>query len=52
MTAAGAGSRVLLEFSPLPASSVPGYDEWLQSIGLVVHNVDPDSPAAQVTPGP
>jgi hypothetical protein len=31
---------VLLEFSPLPASSVPGYDEWLESIGLVVHDVD------------
>jgi hypothetical protein len=34
------GSRVRLEFSPLPASSVPGYDEWLESIGLVVHDVD------------
>lgn len=50
VTAAGAGSRVLLEFSPLPASSVPGYAVWLKSIGLIVHNIDPNSPAAQVTP--
>jgi hypothetical protein len=34
------GSRVRLEFSPIPASSVPGYEEWLESIGLVVHDVD------------
>jgi hypothetical protein len=52
ISAAGAGSNVLLEFSPLPASSVPGYEEWLKSIGIVVHNVDPDSPAARVTPAP
>jgi hypothetical protein len=37
----GSGSRVQLEFSPLPASSVPGYEEWLERIGLVVHDVDP-----------
>jgi hypothetical protein len=35
------GSVLRLEFSPLPASSVPGYDDWLRSIGLVVHDVDP-----------
>lgn len=35
------GSVLLLEFSPLPASSVPGYDDWLRSIGLVVHDLDP-----------
>lgn len=52
VTAAGAGSRVLLEFSPLPSSSVPGYDAWLKSIGLVVHNVDPNSPAAHVVDAP
>ncbi len=50
VTAAGAGSKVRLEFSPLPSSSVPGYGNWLRSIGLVVHNVDPNSPAAQPTP--
>jgi hypothetical protein len=37
----GAGSRIRLEFSPLPASSVPGYAQWLESVGLIVHNVDP-----------
>jgi len=52
VTAAGAGSRVRLEFSPLPATSVRGYDAWLKSIGLVVHNVDPNSPAAQQAPAP
>jgi hypothetical protein len=36
------GSRVRLEFTPLPASSVPGYEQWLQSVGLVVHDVDPE----------
>jgi hypothetical protein len=46
VSAAGSDSRVRLEFSPLPASTVPGYDAWLESIGLVVHNVDPSSPAA------
>ena len=40
----GAGSEVSLEFSPLPASLVPGYQRWLESIGLVVHNVDPGVP--------
>lgn len=37
----GSGTRLRLEFSPVPASSVPGYDDWLESVGLVVHNVDP-----------
>jgi hypothetical protein len=46
VTAAGAGTKVLLEFSPLPSSTVPGYDNWLKSIGLVVHNVEPTSTAA------
>ncbi len=46
VSASGGGSLVRLEFSPLPASTVPGYDGWLRSIGLVVHHVDPDSPAA------
>lgn len=50
VTAAGAGSKVLLEFSPLPASTVPGYDNWLKSIGLIVHNVEPNSTAAQASP--
>ena len=50
VTAAGDGSKVLLEFSPLPASTVPGYDNWLKSIGLVVHNVEPNSTAAQASP--
>jgi hypothetical protein len=40
----GRGSRVRLEFSPVPASSVPNYDKWLESIGVVVHNVSPDAP--------
>ncbi len=44
ITPNGQGSRVRLEFSPLPASSVPNYDKWLQSIGVVVHNVSPDAP--------
>jgi hypothetical protein len=35
------GSVLTVEFSPLPASAVPGYDEWLASRGLVVHDVDP-----------
>jgi hypothetical protein len=52
VTAAGAGSRVLLEFSPLPASIVPGYDAWLKSVGLVVHNVDPGTAAGPATPVP
>lgn len=37
----GQGSRVRVEFSPLPSSSVPGYAQWLESSGLVVHNVAP-----------
>jgi hypothetical protein len=48
----GGGSRVRVEFSPLPASSIPGYQRWLQHIGLVVHDIDPASPAGQVTPAP
>jgi hypothetical protein len=48
----GSGSRVRVEFSPLPASSIPGYQRWLQHAGLVVHDVDPASPAGQVTPAP
>lgn len=46
----GQGSRVRVEFSPLPASTVPGYQRWLRDIGLVVHDIDPLSPEAQVTP--
>jgi hypothetical protein len=41
IVAAGGGSRVRLEFSPLPSSLVPGYQRWLEGTGLVVHNVDP-----------
>ena len=52
ISAAGAGSKVSLEFSPLPSSSVPGYSEWLKSIGIVVHNVDPNSPAGRVLDAP
>jgi hypothetical protein len=37
----GDGSVLKLEFSPLPASSVPGYEQWLQDAGLVVHDVEP-----------
>lgn len=37
----GGGTSLQLEFSPLPASLVPRYEDWLESIGLVVHNVDP-----------
>jgi hypothetical protein len=37
----GRGSRVRLEFSPLPSSLVPGYQRWLERAGLIVHNVDP-----------
>ncbi len=37
----GDGTSLLIEFSPLPATLVPRYEEWLESIGLVVHNVDP-----------
>ncbi|HYM15532.1 MAG TPA: glycosyltransferase family 87 protein [Dehalococcoidia bacterium] len=44
VTPDGSGSRVRLEFSPVPASSVPNYDRWLESIGIVVHNVPPDAP--------
>lgn len=43
ITPSGSGSRVRVEFSPLPSSSVPGYQQWLESRGLVVHNVDPGS---------
>jgi hypothetical protein len=46
----GQGSRLRLEFAPLPISRVPSYDRWLESIGIVVHNIDPASPAASVTP--
>jgi hypothetical protein len=41
ITPEGQGSRVRLEFTTLPTSSVPGYQRWLESIGLIVHNVDP-----------
>jgi len=40
----GRGSRVRVEFSPLPTSSVPNYDKWLASVGIIVHNVDPSAP--------
>jgi hypothetical protein len=48
ITRSGSGSKVKLEFSPLPSSLVPGYDRWLQSVGLVVHNVDRDTPVPQL----
>jgi hypothetical protein len=44
ISAAGGGSRVSVEFSPLPASTVPGYQRWLESRGIIVHNVDPGLP--------
>jgi len=44
ITPDGRGSRVRLEFSPLPASSVPDYDRWLASLGIVVRNVAPGAP--------
>ncbi|HXK33502.1 MAG TPA: hypothetical protein VNM91_05745, partial [Dehalococcoidia bacterium] len=37
----GKGSRIRLEFSPVPASSVPGYQQWLESNGIVARHVDP-----------
>lgn len=40
----GRGSRVRVEFSPLPTSRVPNYDKWLESVGIIVHNVDPNAP--------
>jgi hypothetical protein len=48
ITGSGQGSRVRLEFSPLPSSIVPGYDRWLESVGLVVHNVDPSVPLPSI----
>jgi hypothetical protein len=48
VSSAGAGSEVSLEFSPLPSSIVPNYDRWLESIGIIVHNVDPGAPAPAV----
>ncbi len=48
ITAGTAGSTMRLEFAPLPVSLVPGYDAWLQHLGLVVHSVDPASDAANV----
>lgn len=41
---AGAGSRIRLEFSPLPPALVSGYDRWLEGHGLVVHALEPSSP--------
>jgi hypothetical protein len=49
ITPDGAGSKLRLEFSPLPSSLVPGYEDWLRSVGLVIHNVDPNSAAADLT---
>jgi len=46
----GRGSRLRFEFTPLPVSRVPSYERWLESIGIVVHNIDPSSPVASVTP--
>lgn len=39
----GAGSRITVEFSPVPASSVPGYEQWLEANGIVVRNVEPEA---------
>jgi hypothetical protein len=36
------GSRITLEFSPLPPSRVQGYDRWLEERGIVVKNVAPE----------
>ncbi len=47
ITPAGGASNVRLEFSPLPASLVPGYDRWLESVGLIVHNVAPGTDVPQ-----
>jgi len=51
VTPAGAGSMVRLEFSPLPASAVPGYARWLESVGIVVHNVEPGTALPELIPG-
>jgi hypothetical protein len=47
---AGGGTVLRVEFSPIPPSSVPGYRDWLGDIGIITHNIDPDSPEARVTP--
>lgn len=36
------GSRITIEFSPLPPSRVDGYDRWLADRGIVVKNVAPE----------
>ena len=47
ITPSGGTSNVRLEFSPLPASLVPGYERWLESVGLIVHNVAPGTDVPQ-----
>ena len=37
------GSRIALEFSPLPPMRVEGYDRWLEDRGIVVKNVAPEA---------
>jgi hypothetical protein len=36
------GTRVLLEFSPLPPTRIAGYDRWLEDQGIVVKHVAPE----------
>ncbi|HET6615263.1 MAG TPA: hypothetical protein VFH62_05205, partial [Dehalococcoidia bacterium] len=36
------GSRIIVEFSPLPPTRVDGYDHWLEDRGIVVKNVAPE----------
>jgi hypothetical protein len=39
---AGDGTRITVEFSPLPPARVEGYDRWLEERGIIVKNVSPE----------
>jgi hypothetical protein len=36
------GTRILLEFSPLPPTQIDGYDRWLEDQGIIVKHVAPE----------
>jgi hypothetical protein len=38
----GAGTKVTIEFAPLPATSIAGYERWLEDRGIIVKNVAPE----------